>query len=196
MLKSSLQYGPNDYCDLISKAKSKVNIPVIASINCISAKWWAEFASKIENAGADAIELNIFSIPTDPNEESKTREKVYYDVLEGVKSKINIPVAMKIGRNFTSLPNLLAQLSKRGLDGVVMFNRFTEPDIDIHNLKMRTTFSFSSQEEIHTLLRWIALVSPDLSSDISATTGIHSAEGIIKALTCWCFYRTISLRFI
>ena len=89
---------------------------------------------------------------------------------------------MKIGRNFTSLPHLLAQLNKRGLDGVVMFNRFTEPDIDIHNLKMRTTFSFSSQEEIHSLIRWIALVSPDLSSDISATTGIHSAEGIIKLL--------------
>ncbi len=177
-----LQYGPNDYCDLISKAKSKVKIPVIASINCISAKWWAEFALKVENAGADALELNIFSIPTNPQEESATREKVYYDVLESVKAKIKIPIAMKIGRNFTSLPYLLAQLDKRGLDGVVMFNRFTEPDIDIHNLKMRTTFSFSSQEEIHTLLRWIALVSPDISSDISATTGIHTAEGIIKLL--------------
>ena len=177
-----MQYGPNDYCDLISKIKSKATIPIIASINCISAKWWADFASKIENAGADALELNIFSIPTNPKEESISREKVYYEVLESVKSKINIPVAMKIGRNFTSLPHLLAQLSKRGLDGVVMFNRFTEPDIDIHSLKMRTTFSFSSQEEIHTLLRWIALVSPDLSSDISATTGIHSAEGIIKLL--------------
>jgi len=177
-----LQYGPNDYCDLISKAKSKVKIPIIASINCISAKWWAEFATKVENAGADALELNIFSIPTDPEEESISREKMYYDVLESVKAKINIPIAMKIGRNFTSLPHLLSQLDKRGLDGVVMFNRFTEPDIDIHNLKMRTTFSFSSQEEIHTLLRWIALVSPNISIDISATTGIHTSEGIIKLI--------------
>jgi len=177
-----LQYGPNDYCDLISKVKSKATIPIIASINCVSSKWWADFASKIENAGADALELNIFSIPTNPEEESINLEKVYYEVLESVKAKINIPVAMKIGQNFTSLPHLLAQLGKRGLDGVVMFNRFTEPDIDIHNLKMRTTFSFSSQDEIHTLLRWIALLSPDLSSDISATTGIHSAEGIIKLL--------------
>ena len=109
-------------------------------------------------------------------------DDIYYDVLEGVKSKINIPIAMKIGRNFTSLPNLLSQLDKRGLDGVVMFNRFTEPDIDIYNLKMRTTFSFSSQEEIHALIRWIALVSPNISADISATTGIHTAEGIIKLL--------------
>jgi dihydroorotate dehydrogenase (fumarate) len=177
-----LQYGPNDYCELISKAKSKVKIPIIASINCISAKWWAEFASKVENAGADALELNIFSLPTDPEEESISREKMYYDILDSVKAKINIPIAMKIGRNFTSLPHLLSQLDKRGLDGVVMFNRFTEPDIDIHNLKMRTTFSFSTQEEIHTLLRWIALVAPNISSDISATTGIHTAEGIIKLI--------------
>jgi len=177
-----LQYGPNDYCELISKAKSKVDIPVIASINCVSAKWWSEFALKVENAGADALELNIFSIPTDPKEESATREKVYYDVLESVKTKIKIPIAMKIGRNFTSLPNLLSQLDKRGLDGVVLFNRFTEPDIDIHNLKMKTTFSFSSQEEIQPLLRWIALVSPNISTDISASTGIHTAEGIIKLL--------------
>jgi dihydroorotate dehydrogenase (fumarate) len=177
-----LQYGPNDYCELISSAKSKVNIPVIASINCVSAKWWAEFALKVENAGADALELNIFSIPTDPEEESASLEKVYYDILESVKAKIKIPIAMKIGRNFTSLPHLLSQLDKRGLNGIVLFNRFTEPDIDIHNLKMRTTFSFSSQEEIHTLLRWIALVSPNISTDISATTGIHTAEGIIKLL--------------
>jgi dihydroorotate dehydrogenase (fumarate) len=177
-----LQYGPNDYCELISNSKSRVKIPVIASINCISAKWWVEFAKKVENAGADALELNIFSIPTDPEEESATREKTYYEVLESVKAKIDIPVAMKIGRNFTSLPNLLSQLDKRGLDAVVMFNRFTEPDIDIHNLKMRTTFSFSSQDEIHTLLRWIALVSPNISCNISATTGIHTAEGIIKLL--------------
>jgi dihydroorotate dehydrogenase (fumarate) len=177
-----LQYGPNDYCELISNAKSKVNIPVIASINCVSAKWWAEFASKVENAGADALELNIFSIPTNPDEDSATREKVYYDVLESVKAKVHIPIAMKIGKNFTSLPNLVAQLDKRGLNGVVMFNRFTEPDIDIHSLKMRTTFSFSTEEEIHTLLRWIALVSPNISADISATTGIHTSEGIIKLL--------------
>ena len=177
-----LQYGPNDYCNLISEAKSKVKIPVIASINCISAKWWAEFALKVENAGADALELNVFSIPTNPKEDSNSREKMYFDVLEGVKSKINIPIAMKISRNFTSLPYLISQLDKRGLDAVVMFNRFTEPDIDIHKLKMKTTFSFSSHEEIYPLLRWVALLSEKVSCDISATTGIHTAEGIIKLL--------------
>jgi len=177
-----LQYGPNEYCELISKAKSKVKFPVIASINCISAKWWAEFASKVENAGADALELNVFSIPTNPDQPSNDREKIYYDVLEGVKSRVKIPLAMKIGRYFTSLPYFVSQLDKRGLDAVVMFNRFTEPDIDIHKLKMRTTFAFSNNEDIHPLIRWIALISQHISADISATTGIHTAEGIIKLL--------------
>ena len=177
-----LQYGPNDYCDLITSAKEKVNIPVIASINCISAKWWEEFAVKVENAGADALELNIFSIPTDPSEDSASREKIYYDILESVKSRIKIPIALKIGRNFTSLPYLVTQLEKRGLDGLVMFNRFTEPDIDIHKLKMRTTFTFSTEDDIQPLIRWVALISDKVSLDISATTGIHTAEGIIKML--------------
>ena len=104
------------------------------------------------------------------------------DVLEAVKATVKIPIAMKIGRYFTSLPNFVSQLDKRGLDAVVMFNRFTEPDIDIHKLKMRTTFAFSSHEDIHPLIRWIALVSEHISGDISATTGIHTAEGIIKLL--------------
>jgi len=177
-----LQYGPNDYCDLIEKAKSKVSIPVIGSINCISAKWWPEFARKIEAAGADALELNIFSVPTNPDTPGNVIENLYYEVLEKVKTVVKIPVAMKIGRNFTSLPYVLKQLDKRGLDGVVMFNRFTEPDIDIHKLKLKTTFSFSSQEEIHTILRWVAIMADKVNLDISATTGIHTAEGIIKLI--------------
>jgi dihydroorotate dehydrogenase (fumarate) len=177
-----LQYGPNDYCDLITRAKQSVGIPVIASINCISAKWWGEFASKIENAGADGLELNVFSIPTSIKENGADREKIYYDILETVKKRIKIPVAMKIGRNFTSLPFVISQLDKRGLDAVVMFNRFTEPDIDIHSLKMKTTFSFSKEDEINTLLRWAAIISGQVNCDISATTGIHSAESIIKLI--------------
>jgi len=177
-----LQYGPNDYCDLINEAKKRIKIPVIASINCISAKWWAEFASKIENAGADALELNVFSVPTDPKKNSNDLESIYYNVLETVKSRIKIPVAMKIGRNFTSPLYLISQLDKRGLDAVVMFNRFTEPDIDIHKLTMKTTFSFSKGDEINNLLRWVAIASDKVNCDISATTGIHSAESIIKLI--------------
>jgi len=177
-----MQYGPNDYCDLITEAKAKTTIPVIGSINCVSTKWWPEFAKKIEVAGADAIELNIFSVPNDVERDSKTIEQLYFDVLDNVKASLGIPVAMKIGRNFTSLPHLIAQLDKRGVDGVVLFNRFTEPDIDIEKLKLKTTFSFSTQDEIHTLLRWVAIISDKVDCDISATTGIHTAEGIIKLL--------------
>ena len=177
-----MQYAPGDYCDLISEAKSKTGIPVIGSINCISTKWWPEFAKKIEVAGADALELNVFDIPNDPAINSATIENMYLEILDKVKSTVSIPVAMKIGRNFTSLPYMLAQLDKRGLDGVVMFNRFTEPDIDIKNLKLKTTFSFSTEDEIHTLLRWVAITADKMECDISATTGIHSAEGIIKLI--------------
>jgi len=177
-----MQYGPNEYCNLISTAKKRVNIPVIGSINCISAKWWVEFAAKIEAAGADALELNVFSIPTKPDEDSLTKEQLYYEVLESVKSKVKIPIAMKIGRNFTSLPHFTKQLEKRGLDALVLFNRFTEPDIDIHKLHIKTTFSFSSHEDIYTILRWVAILHENINCDLSATTGIHTAEGIIKLI--------------
>jgi dihydroorotate dehydrogenase (fumarate) len=177
-----LQYGPNKYCDLIAEVKKHVTIPVIGSINCRSTKWWPEFAVKIEAAGADAIELNIFKIVSDPEMSSAVVENLYFNVLEKVKSKVKIPVAMKIGYNFSSLPYLVAQLDKRGLDAIVMFNRFTEPDIDIHSLKLRTTFSFSSEEDVHTVLRWVALIQDKVNCDIAATTGIHTAEGMIKLL--------------
>jgi dihydroorotate dehydrogenase (fumarate) len=177
-----MQYGPNDYCKLIATAKKQVDIPVIGSINCISAKWWIEFAGKIEEAGADAIELNVFSIPTNPDDDSQTKEKLYYDILESVKSRISIPIAMKIGRNFTTLPHFAQQLEKKGLDALVLFNRFTEPDIDIHNLRIKTTFSFSTQEDIFNILRWVAILHEHIECDISATTGIHTAEGIIKLI--------------
>ena len=177
-----MQYGPGEYCDLISQAKKAVSIPVIGSINCVSAKWWPEFAKKIEAAGADGLELNVFKIPVDTEQDSLSIEKLYYEVIESVKSVVSIPVAMKIGSNFTSLPHLITQLTKRGLDGIVLFNRFTEPDIDIHSLKLKTTFSFSSREDIHPVLRWVALLYDRVSCDLSATTGIHTSEGIIKLL--------------
>jgi dihydroorotate dehydrogenase (fumarate) len=177
-----MQYGPNKYCELISEAKKSVSIPVIGSINCRSTKWWPEFAYKLETAGADAIELNVFKIVSDPEINSTSIEALYFEVLDKVKSKVTIPVAMKISNNFTSLPYLIAQLEKRGLDAVVMFNRFTEPDIDIHNLKLKTTFSFSTQEDVNRVLRWVALIHNKIECDISATTGIHTSEGMIKIL--------------
>ncbi len=177
-----MQYGPEKYCDLISKTKEQVKIPVIASINCISSKWWEGYAEKIQRAGADALELNIFSIATDITKDSQSMEQLYIEILEAVKNKISIPVSLKIGKQITSLPYLINQLDQHGLNGLTLFNRFTEPDIDINKLELRTTFAFSTHEDLHQILRWVALLSPWTKANISATTGIHTAEGIIKLL--------------
>jgi len=183
-LKSELhlQYGPDDYCELIREAKKEVDIPIIASINCMSSKWWTNFSKKIESAGADALELNVFTMATDTNIDAHDIEKNYYAILEKVKAAVDIPISMKISNNFSSLPAFTDQMAKRGLDALVMFNRFAEPDIDIEKLELKTTFTFSTKDELNRLLRWVAILSGQIDTPISATTGINSAEGIIKML--------------
>ncbi|MBN1409026.1 MAG: dihydroorotate dehydrogenase-like protein [Calditrichaceae bacterium] len=178
----NMQYGPVEYCDLIKEAKKTVKIPVIASINCVSPKWWPDFAKKVEAAGADALELNVFPVVVDAINSSANVEQVYLDIMDSVKSNISIPVAMKISMYITALPHLAIQLGRKGLDGLVMFNRFVEPDIDIKEMKLKTTFPFSDGDDINNVLRWIALLSGRVKSDLSATTGIHSSEAIIKLL--------------
>jgi len=178
----NLQYGPVEYCNIIKEAKKMVKIPVIASINCISPKWWPDFAKKVEASGADALELNVFPMVVDAMNSSANVEQVYMDILDSVKANISIPVAMKISMYITALPHLAIQLGRKGLDGLVMFNRFVEPDIDIKEMKLKTTFPFSDGDDINNVLRWIALLSGRVKSDLSATTGIHSSEAIIKLL--------------
>jgi len=177
-----LQYGPEKYCDIISEAKEQVNIPVIASINCRGSKWWPDFAQKIEKAGADGLELNIYKIPTDTKTDSSQIENDYFTILKAVKEKINIPVSLKISNNFTALPYFVSKLEQYGLDALVMFNRFTVPDIDINKLNLFTSFSFSDKDDIYQALRWIAILRDKVELDISATTGIHTAESAIKLL--------------
>ncbi len=178
----NMQYGPRDYCELIDQAKSTVSIPVIASINCVSDKWWPNFAMQIQEAGADALELNVFKSAVDPKESSQDIEEMYYNIVKIVKEKINIPVALKIGPYFSALPNLVSKLDALGADAIVLFNRFTEPDIDIDKLELKTTFDFSSQYEIHRTLRWTALVSGNVGCDVSATGGVKTAKDVIKLL--------------
>ena len=178
----NMQYGPVEYCDIIKEAKKAVKIPVIASINCISPKWWPDFAKKVEASGADALELNVFPVVVDAINSSANVEQLYMDILDSVKSSISIPVAMKISMYITALPHLAIQMGRKGLDGLVMFNRFVEPDIDIKEMKLKTTFPFSDGDDINNVLRWIALLSGRVKSDLSATTGIHSSEAIIKLL--------------
>jgi len=177
-----MQYGPRDYCRILEDAKKSLTIPVIASINCVSAKWWPSYAVQLESAGADALELNVYPMPVSTDTAGATIENSYYDIAAAVRDKVKIPVAIKISPGFTSLPQVAAELCRRGADGLVLFNRFTEPDIDINNLKLKTTFHFSSQRELHLPLRWIALLHGKVDGDLAASTGVHSTEGLIKLL--------------
>lgn len=177
-----LQYGPRDYLDIISGAKTKVDIPIIASINCVSAKYWPQYAKQIEDAGADALELNIFKTATSIHEDGQALENMYYEIIENVKKQVSIPVALKIGVYFSALPHFAAQLARRGANALVLFNRFTEPDIDIDKISLTTTFGFSNSYDLYKPLRWTALLAGEIGCDIAATTGVKSGKDVIKLL--------------
>jgi dihydroorotate dehydrogenase (fumarate) len=172
----------NSYLDLIRDAKKAVDIPVIASINCISATEWISFAKRIQDAGADALELNVFILPSDPNHAAADNEKVYFDLVQAVLKQVTIPVSLKISYHFSGLAQMARQLSWTGIKGIVLFNRFFSPDIDIENMKVVSTNVFSTPEELSISLRWVALLSDLLHCDISASTGVHDGKALIKQL--------------
>ncbi|MBI9036118.1 MAG: dihydroorotate dehydrogenase-like protein [Bacteroidales bacterium] len=170
------------YLELIRDSKEAVSIPIIASINCVSDKEWIQFAKKIEEAGADALELNVFLLPSDPLKDGIENEEIYFKIIEKVKKVISIPVSIKISYYFSSLTKFSLKLSWSGIDGLVLFNRFFSPDIDIDNFKVTATNVFSTPEEIATSLRWVALLSDKVNCDIAASTGIHDSSAAIKQL--------------
>ncbi len=171
------------YLDLIAGARKKVKIPVIASINCFSPKGWIDFALEIERAGASALEVNIFFIPTDKHENSTDSEKVYFRIIDNLKKKLKIPVSVKIGQKFSNILNFVWQMYNHGAAGVTMFNRFYEPDFDINNLNIVPASVLSSPAEQRYVLRWVGMVSAqDIKIDISASTGVYTGEDAIKYL--------------
>ncbi len=173
----------DQYLSLIEDAKAALNIPVIASVNCISANDWIGFSEKIEAAGADALEINVYFIPSDKEKSSFEQEKLYCELAEKLKQTISIPVSFKLGRQFSNILNLVNRLYHRKVEGVVLFNRFYEPDIDIDNLKIRHAEVFSSPSEIRQTLRWVGILSNSVKHvDIAASTGVHDGESIIKML--------------
>ncbi len=174
--------GPREYLTLVEEAKKAVTIPVIASLNCISPKWWVEYAKQIVNAGADGLELNISMMPSEPERTGMEIENIYFRILEEVKAHINIPIAVKIGPYFTSMARIADELSKRGASALVLFNRFYQPNIDIEKLELAPGYSFSSPEEIGLSLRWIALLAGRVKCDMAASTGVHDGAGVIKQL--------------
>ncbi len=173
----------NDYLNLIKGAKSAYDIPVIASINCFSTGHWVEFAKKIEDAGADAIELNVYVLNTDKQSKPEDYERIYYDILTDIKKEVNIPVVMKLGLYFSNLVRVVDTLSAYGAAGVVLFNRFYEPDINIHKMQMSSAEVFSSSTDLRRTLRWVAIISDKVHDiEVSASTGIHTGEDMIKVL--------------
>ncbi len=172
----------SEYMNLIREAKKTVGIPVFGSINCISMNEWVKAAKDIEKAGADGLELNIFIMPGILEIDGAEREKMYFDIIENVKQHVTIPVALKIGYHFTSLVQTLRKFSWTGIGALVMFNRFYTPDINLKTMKLQVSHLYSNPAEQVIPLRWIAMLSDKVTCDISAATGLHDADAVIKQL--------------
>lgn len=172
----------SNYLKLIEESKKAVDIPIIASINCISDTEWITFAKQIESAGADALELNVFVLPSDPDRDASQNEAVYFDIVKKILEVVKIPIALKISYYFSSLAKTVTKLSWTGVKGIVLFNRFFSPDIDIENLEVKTTNVFSTPSDLAISLRWIAMMSKHVSCDLAASTGVHDGKALIKQL--------------
>lgn len=173
--------GPEDYIENLHELKNAVDIPIIGSLNGISTGGWIEYASKIEGAGADALELNIYNLPTDPEISSQTIEAEYLELVRSIRASIKIPIAIKLSPFFTALPNFARQLVDAGADGLVLFNRFYQPDFDLDELEVVPRLVLSTSQELRLPLRWIAILYGRVSADFALTTGIHTARDVLKA---------------
>ncbi|MBN2176020.1 MAG: dihydroorotate dehydrogenase-like protein [Bacteroidales bacterium] len=172
----------NRYVDLIASAKKAVEIPVIASVNCSSKHEWTNFAYQMQEAGADALEVNLFVLPSNINKSPEDSEKFYFDVINGLKNKLKIPIALKISYYFTNLALMIQKLSESGIDGLVLFNRFYSPDIDTEKMEVTSTNVLSHPDELVIPLRWIAIMANRVKCDLVASTGIHDGKAVIKQL--------------
>lgn len=174
--------GPGAYLKLIQKAKAAVDIPIIGSLNGVSTGGWIEYARHIEEAGADALELNIYYIPTDPLMSGSEVEQLYLDVVQAVKQSVSIPVAVKLGPYFSAFANMALRLAQVGADGLVVFNRFYQPDIDLEQLQVTPNLVLSSAHELRLPLRWVAILAGRVPVDFAITSGVHTYEDVLKGL--------------
>ncbi|MHC4981914.1 MAG: dihydroorotate dehydrogenase-like protein [Planctomycetota bacterium] len=174
--------GPEEYLDHIAKAKQAVDIPIIASLNGVSTGGWISYAKQIEQAGADALELNVYFIPTDPAVTAQQVEDVYASALEAVKSNVSVPVAMKLSPFFSSTAAMARRLDDAGADALVLFNRFYQPDIDVGELEVVPTLELSTTFEQRLPLRWIAILHGKVKASLAATTGVRSGEDAAKMI--------------
>jgi len=188
--------GPDQYLEKIRRNKEAVDIPIIGSLNGVSNTGWAEYAQKIEQAGADALELNTYFIPTNPELTAGQLEDNYAELVKTVCNNVDIPVAVKLSPFFTALPNLILRLEEAGAKGLVLFNRFFQPDLDIENLEINTTLQLSTSAELLLPLRWMALLYGRVEADLALTTGIHTGVDLLKAIMAGATVGMVASEFI
>ena len=174
--------GPGKYLDHVTALKKSVSVPVIGSLNGVSKGGWTKYARHIQDAGADALELNLYYVASDPNLTSVELEDAYAELVADVKSSINIPLAVKLSPFFSSIPNVCKKLADAGADGLVLFNRFYQPDFDLDNLDVVHTLHLSNSTELNLPLRWISILYGKIKADLALTSGVHTAQDVIKSM--------------
>jgi len=174
--------GPDQYLENLNHIKNAVHIPVIGSLNGVSTGGWVEYAQKIEGAGADALELNLYYLATDPGLTSAELETTYIDLVSDIRKRIQIPLAVKLSPFITSLPNFARRLVEAGANGLVLFNRFYQPDFDLDELEVVPHLVLSNSNELRLPLRWIAILYGRVQADLALTSGVHTAEDLLKAM--------------
>jgi len=179
---TSYNIGPEGYVEHIASAKKSVRIPVIGSLNGVSSGGWVRYARLIEQAGADALELNIYYLPTNPSMTSTQVEMMHTDLVEEVKASVRIPVAVKLGPYFSATPNMMVKLDQAGANGLVLFNRFYQPDFDLENLEVVPNLALSNSSELLMRLHWVAVLYGQLKADMAITGGVHTAEDVVKSM--------------
>jgi dihydroorotate dehydrogenase (fumarate) len=174
--------GPERFLEHIRRAKAAVDVPIIASLNGVSTGGWIDYARQIEQAGADALELNVYFIPTDPLVDSAGVESTYVHLVRDVRLELSIPLAVKLSPFFSAMANVAYRLSLAGADGLVLFNRFYQPDIDVERLEVVPTLALSTSEELRLRLRWVAVLYGAVQADLAVTGGVHDASDVLKSL--------------
>jgi dihydroorotate dehydrogenase (fumarate) len=180
--KGDFHIGPEKYLELIQKARTALEIPIIASLNGVSTGGWTDWARRLEQAGAQALELNEYYIPTDPNKSGVEVEEQYLEVLRRVKGSVKIPVAVKLNPYFSSTAHMCRRLVEAGADGLVLFNRFYQPDIDLETLEVVPRLVLSNSDELRLPLRWVAILYSRMKTDLAITSGVHNYTDVLKAM--------------
>jgi dihydroorotate dehydrogenase (fumarate) len=174
--------GPHEYLSLVERAKKAVDIPVIASLNCCAPGSWTGYAQEIAGAGADALEVNLYAVEADPMVSSAEVERRYLAIVAGIRAAVKIPIAVKLSPYFTSLGHFAAQLEKAGAQGLVLFNRFLQPDISLERLAPHSVMTLSSPAEALVPLRWMGLLHGRVKAHLAASTGVYDAPGVLKQI--------------